>query len=289
MEENNWKTVNPSFSFSRPRRRRYPAGWLFSGKPSVNLILFILTVLSTWVTAGFWYSISIISILFVHEMGHYLMCRRYGVGATLPYFIPFPLLNPFGTMGAVIRMKGIIPDRKALFDIGAAGPIAGFLLSLPVVAIGIYFSTVIPAGENSEFSIQLGEPLLFKFISNLIVGPLDDSQDILLHPVAYAGWAGLFVTSLNLLPIGQLDGGHVLYSLFGKKSRLYYLVFLGFLGMLSLIYPGWILLFILLVFLGRKHPPPWNDFTPLDKKRQLLSFLVFIIFLISFTPTPFIL
>jgi membrane-associated protease RseP (regulator of RpoE activity) len=289
MEENNWKTVNPSLSFSRPRRRRFPAGWLFSGKPSVNLILFILTVLSTWVTAGFWYSISIVSILFVHEMGHYLMCRRYGVSATLPYFIPFPLLNPFGTMGAVIRMKGIIPDRKALFDIGAAGPIAGFLLSLPVVAIGIYFSTVIQTGENSAFSIQLGEPLLFKFISNLIVGPLDDSQDILLHPVAYAGWAGLFVTSLNLLPIGQLDGGHVLYSLFGKKSRLYYLVFLGFLGMLSLIYPGWILLFILLVFLGRKHPPPWNDFTPLDKKRQLLAFLVFIIFLISFTPTPFIL
>lgn len=289
MEKYNWKTDYSFPSYSQPRQHRFPGRMLRAKIPYLNAVLFVLTIFSTWITIGFWYSVSIISILFVHEMGHYTMCRRYGVKATLPFFIPFPKLSPFGTLGAVIRMKGIIPNRKALFDIGAAGPIAGFVVTLPVLAIGISLSSVVTANPGPEMSIQLGEPLLFKLLTNFIKGPLAENQDILPHPVAFAGWAGLFVTALNLLPIGQLDGGHILYSLFGAKSRLFYLVFLGFLAMLSFIYLGWILPFLLLLFLGRKHPPPWNDFTPVDVKRQVLAIFIFLIFLMSFTPTPLIL
>ena len=278
---------------------------LFPPRPRTHVILFILTVLATWVTgiymywekgelvnsieSGFLFSVTIITILFAHEMGHYIMCRKYKVPATLPYFIPLPLLNPFGTMGAVIRMKGVIPNRKALFDIGVAGPIAGFIHTVPAIIIGLKYSTIIPVSEIANSSISLGDSFLFKMISRLVLGPINDSHDVMLHPIAYAGWAGLFVTALNLLPIGQLDGGHVIYAALGRASgKVFFAAMAGF-GVCTLLYPAWALLFIILAVFGFKHPPPMDDLTPLDNKRILLGFIVMLIFLLSFTPKPFIL
>lgn len=260
----------------------------FFSKPVSHVILFILTLLSTYFTAGWSYAFSVVGILFAHEMGHYIACKYYGVPATLPYFIPLPVISPFGTMGAVIRMRGFIPNRRALFDIGAAGPIAGFIVTLPILFIGLQQSEIVPAAMNTENTMILGESLFFKMISQLAIGPVAEGMDVSLHPMAYAGWVGLFVTALNLLPIGQLDGGHILYSMLSWRSRPVYHVFLGLLGVVCIFYPGWLLLFILLLWLGRHHPEPGNNFIPLDRNRRLLGYVIFLIFILTFTPKPFI-
>jgi membrane-associated protease RseP (regulator of RpoE activity) len=260
---------------------------LFPDQPTVNILLFVLTAISTYVTGGLWYAVAIMSILLFHEMGHYFMCRKYAVPATLPFFIPFPILNPFGTMGAIIRMQGFIPNRRALFDIGAAGPLAGFILCLPAIYWGMLHSKVISITQANQIGFLLGDSLLFRFFSHITIGHLPEGYDVMLHPLAYAGWAGLFVTSLNLLPIGQLDGGHIVYSIFGKNSKKINLVFLGALGGLVIINPGWVLLFALLLMFGRKHPPALDDLTPLDIRRKLLGIIIFLIFLLCFTPVPF--
>lgn len=275
-------------AFSAPRKRRwFHFRGLPTDRPVVNVILFLATLLSTYVTNGLWYSVAILSILLAHEMGHYMMCRRYGVPATLPFFIPFPLLNPFGTMGAVIQMKGVIPSRQALFDIGAAGPLAGLLVTLPAVFLGLEWSTVVPVSTLADSGMTLGESVLFKALTFLTLGPVPEGYDVMLHPVAYAGWAGLFVTALNLLPIGQLDGGHIVYAMLGPKSRIVTLVFIGAMVVLTFFYSGWALLVVLLILLGRRHPTPWDDWTPLDKRRKLLGVVVMILFVLSFTPMPF--
>lgn len=284
LDTYNYTTYPPSEP--EPRRIRFRFKGLPHDRPYLNVILFILTIFSTYLTAGLWYAIPIITILLAHEMGHYVMCRRYGVIATLPFFIPFPIANPFGTMGAVIQMKGAMPSRRALFDIGAAGPLAGLILAIPTVFFGISHSQIIAAPQMPEASLILGESLLFKLLAYLAVGNLPEGQDILMHPAAYAGWAGLFVTALNLLPIGQLDGGHILYSIFGKLSTPVNFAFLGLLGVLTFIYPGWALLFALLLIFGRKHPAPMDDFTPLDRKRKILGVFIFLFFVLSFTPVP---
>lgn len=253
----------------------------------MHSLLFLLTVGSTYLTGGPWYAFPVIVILFSHEMGHYLMCRKYHVPATFPFFIPFPFLNPFGTLGAVIRIRGIIPSRKALFDIGVAGPLAGLIFTLPALYFGISMSNIVPVTENASATFYLGESLLFKGISALLLGPVPEGFNVELHPLAYAGWVGLFVTSLNLLPIGQLDGGHVYYSFFGPQGRPGSLIFLAALGVAVINYPGWGLLFLILLIWGRKHPPPADDATPLDNKRRLLAGILFIIFILSFIPEPF--
>lgn len=273
----------------QPKRRFFRFRGLPQNRPYINVILLLATVLSTYVTNGIWYSIAIITILLAHEMGHYLMCRRYGVPATLPFFIPFPLVNPFGTMGAIIQMKGIIPSRRALFDIGIAGPLAGLFFAVPAIIIGLKLSHVVVVSEIGTSGMQLGESLLFKALSRWLVGPVPEGSDLVLDPVAYAGWAGLFVTSLNLLPIGQLDGGHIIYSILGARSRMVTYVFLIALGLLSIYYSGWALLFVLLALFGRRHPSPWDDWTPLDRRRKILGWIVMVLFVLSFTPTPFIL
>lgn len=255
-------------------------------RPVVNLVLFILTVLSTYLLGGIWYSATILMILLAHEMGHYLTCRFYGIPVTLPFFIPFPYLNPFGTMGALIQIRGAIPNRRALFDIGAAGPLAGLVLTLPAIYFGIARSEIVAVAQIDQTGISLGESLIFKLLSVLAVGSVPEGSDILLHPMAYAGWAGLFVTSLNLLPIGQLDGGHISYSMAGRNWHRLNRVFLIGLGILTVIYVGWAVLFLLLLLLGRRHPPPVDDITPLDKYRRILGYLIFVIFLLSFTPVP---
>ena len=284
-QQEQW-SYRPSISAYEPYRPPVNS-WRIVGRKYINIILFILTIASTWITGGFWYSAAIISILLAHEMGHFLMCRRYGVPATLPYFIPFPLVNPFGTMGAVISMKGYIPSRKALFDIGAGGPLAGMIVSLPILLIGLSLSKVVQQNAAPLDGMVLGESLLFKALSWLVLGAQPEELEILLHPVAYAGWAGLFVTALNLIPIGQLDGGHVAYAMFGRRSSYLTWAFLISLGVLSLFNSSWVLLFALLVLFGRRHPSPLDDFATLDRRRMALGYLVFVIFILSFTPVPF--
>ncbi len=286
------------YGYYEPTRRRWIVRMLRSDKPVVNLVLFVLTFFTTFLTgylyhntvsAGLWYSVAIMTILLSHEMGHYLMCRKYGVRATLPFFIPFPpLINPFGTMGAVIRMEGQLPNRRVLFDVGAGGPIAGLIPTIPAIYFGLKMSEIIPQQEPIQGLIYLGDSLLFKGLIILTHGTLGLEQDIILHPLAYAGWAGLFVTALNLMPIGQLDGGHVLYALFGEKSQYIYPIILGIFALICIFfYIGWILLVILLMWFGFRHPPTMDPSTPLDKKRQYLAILMFVIFILSFTPVPF--
>lgn len=255
----------------------------------IHIILFLLTFASTFFVGGILYSVSIMSILFAHEMGHYLMSRKYGVPATMPYFIPFPF-SPFGTFGAIIKMKGIIINKKALFDIGVGGPLAGFIVSLPFIFIGIKLSSVELIAKDARF-LQLGDPLLFKMLQWVLIGEMPEGYDLVLHPFGYAGWVGLFVTALNLLPVGQLDGGHIIYALFGEKSKKIYIAVVLVMAVFAVFYNpswiGWVILAILLLIFGMKHPQTVDTETGLDPKRRFIAFIVLIIFILSFTPTPF--
>ncbi|MBP7461960.1 MAG: site-2 protease family protein [Candidatus Delongbacteria bacterium] len=208
--------------------------------------------------SGMVYSIPLMAILLSHEMGHYLMARRYGLACTLPYFIPFPI-TLIGTMGAVIRIKSPILDKKALFDIGAAGPLAGFLVSTLFILIGIPLSTVVQLSDYTQQGlISLGEPLLFKFITWCFFPSLTGESDLVLHPMAMAGWVGYLVTALNLMPIGQLDGGHISYAMLEDRhiwvSRIMYFSLLP----MAYFFPGWLGWFIVLYFLGIKHPSVYD-------------------------------
>jgi len=264
-------------------------------RPRLNIVLFCLTCLSTFfvgymfrksIEDGFWYSGGIISILLFHEMGHYLTCLRYRVRATLPFFIPFPAF-PFGTLGAVIRMDSRMPNRRVLFDIGVAGPLAGLLITIPAIYFGLQMSQVVSI-DNTESLLTLGDSLLFRWLSDLVIGKLPAGQDTILHPLAYAGWAGLFVTALNLLPIGQLDGGHILYAWLGNRGQKIFPVNIALFALVCIVaYSGWVLLIILLLWFGYRHPPTIDADTPLDLKRQVIAGYTFLIFVLSFTPVPF--
>ena len=253
----------------------------------INILLFILTFVSTWLTGGPGYSIAIMLILLGHELGHYFMSRKHGIRATLPYFLPFPF-SPFGTFGAVIRMESITPSKKALFDTGIAGPLMSFCLSIPAILVGLKLSEVVPASTLKEGTLRLADPLLFSFLQRIIIGSVPETYDVILHPIGYAGWVGLFVTALNLLPIGQLDGGHIAYALFGRKSRIVFLIAIAVMAFITTFYnPGWLILVILFVVFGFRHPAPMDDFTPLDGKRKLIGAIAFLAFFVSFTPAPF--
>lgn len=254
--------------------------------PGKHIILFLLTILSTILVGGIAYSVSIIAILLTHEMGHYLMARRYGIPATLPYFIPFPL-NFFGTMGAVIKMDGRWATRKQLFDIGVAGPLAGVVVAIPIALIGLHFSEVVydmPAGSDM---VTLGDSLLFKFLTWMVKGSLGEESVVMLHPIALAGWVGLFVTALNLLPVGQLDGGHILYGLFGRgAARLSLLVF-SVLALFALLKsPGWLLLVLLIFYFGYRHPPAREEEIELDTRRRWIGAITLLLFVLAFAPVP---
>jgi membrane-associated protease RseP (regulator of RpoE activity) len=253
----------------------------------VHILLFLLTVLSTYWVGGALYSISIMTILLAHEMGHYLTSRHYGVPSTLPYFIPFPYF-PFGTFGAIIKMRGAIYDKRSLFDIGASGPLCGFTLSVVCAVIGIKLSTAIKVVAPVPDFIELGDPLLFKLLEWIIVKELPPHYELVLHPVAYGAWVGLFVTALNLLPIGQLDGGHVIYAVAGEKSKWVFRGLIPVLVVLAVFYSaGWIVLTILLLSFGIHHPRPVDGATPLDGKRRVLALFVLLVFVLSFVPAPF--
>jgi len=254
---------------------------------TIHIVLFILTVASTLIVGGPAYSFAIILILLGHEMGHYFISRRYGIRATLPFFLPFPL-PPFGTLGAVIRMESTVSSRKALFDTGVAGPLTSFCLSIPAIAIGLKLSRLIPTSQVKGEALRLADPLFFSFIQRLVLGQVSENYEVVLHPIGFAGWVGLFVTALNLLPIGQLDGGHIVYGLFGRRSRVIYLIAIVVMAFITVFFnPGWFLLLILIILFGFRHPPPVDDATPLDGRRKLLGGLIFLVFFLSFTPAPF--
>jgi membrane-associated protease RseP (regulator of RpoE activity) len=255
-----------------------------------NVLLFALTAGSVYLSGGPLMALALLSILTAHEMGHYLMCRRYGVDATLPFFIPFPFPWPqpfIGTLGAFIRMRSPIPDRRALMDIGVTGPLAGFVFCLPVLVAGLLEARLVPRVTGPE-TITLGEPLLFQWAARWVLGPIPENQDILIGPVGRAAWFGLFVTALNLMPIGQLDGGHVAYALLRRHYRI--VSRLGLAACLVLLYfrPTWLLWTILLLTLGRRHPPTLNDSRPLDATRVAVGILGFAVFAVCFTPSPFV-
>ncbi len=253
----------------------------------LHILLFLLTIASTVFVGGFLYSIAVMTILLSHEMGHYVMSRRYGIPTTLPFFIPLPL-PPFGTFGAVIKMKGVITNKKALFDVGVAGPLSGFVVAVPFIVAGIKLSSVVPLAGMPDSTMELGEPLFFRILEFFLVGDIPAGYDLVLHPFAYAGWVGLFVTSLNLLPVGQLDGGHIVYAVFGEKSKWAYRGTIAFLGLLAVFCNvGWLTLVILLIIFGMRHPRPFDNETRLDGGRKKLAMAVLIVFVLSFIPSPF--
>jgi membrane-associated protease RseP (regulator of RpoE activity) len=311
------------------------------GRPWLNLLMFVLTLLSVLLTGGMYgydgelptdllqagwiflsrgwpFAISMLAILGTHEFGHYLVGRKHGVNVSLPFFIPMPF-SLFGTMGAFINMKSIPKNRKALLDIGVAGPLAGMVVAVPVLALGLHLSALdaLPVTPPAGMIFQLeGNSLLYllmKFVTFGQLLPAPESYgvagsalywlryfftghplpmggvDVMLHPVAWAGWAGLLVTSLNLIPAGQLDGGHITYVLFGRNAmkRIWPLVLLV-LGLLGLVWTGWFLWAALIFFLGRVHAEPLDTITPLDEKRKWLGRLALLVFILTFTPVPLI-
>ena len=230
------------------------------------------------------------TILTAHEMGHFLQARRYHVPATWPFFLPVPF-PPFGTFGAVIQMDSRIPNLRALFDIGISGPLAGLIPTLIFLVVGVGLSTVSPSDPALlKEGILFGDPLLFQWVTHLFFGAEISGPDQILHlhPIGMAAWTGLFITSLNLIPLGQLDGGHVFYALLRRKahfwtSAIYYgiLAFIVLAGRWE-----WIVMVILLTLIGIHHPPTGNDAVPLGKIRTILGILTLAFILIGFTPNP---
>lgn len=255
--------------------------------PWTPIILFAATIFTTC-RIGLSYGLSIMTILLAHEMGHYLVARHYRVRASLPYFIPLPI--GMGTMGAVITMQQRIPNRTTLFDIGIAGPLAGLVVTIPAILIGLHLSETQPADQITAESGFLGGSILFSFLSDLMTGGAGTATDrvIILHPIALAGWFGLFVTALNLLPVSQLDGGHVLYGLLGERSRRVAMaVYAGFLAMAIIVHRQWLPFAILILLMRPNHPPTLDTATPISRGRQILALVAFVLFIISFSPDPF--
>lgn len=276
---------------SLPYDGRWTPPWPPEPKPSAwkswgrNLLLFVLTSASVYLSGGPLLVASLMSILFAHEMGHYLACRYYRVDATLPFFIPFPLVSLVGTLGAFIRIKSPFPGRKSLFDIGIAGPLAGFAVCLPVLALSLREMTVARLDPSSG-GLLLGDPLLLTALTRLAIGHVPDGSTVVIGPLGLAAWFGLFMTALNLMPIGQLDGGHVVYALFGRRAEVVSKV--GWWVCVGLIYfsPSWIVWAILIRVLGRRHPPTMNDYEPVGRARVVVALLGLAIFVVSFVPSP---
>jgi membrane-associated protease RseP (regulator of RpoE activity) len=273
----------------RPRHRRI---W-------VNILLFLATIVTTLLAGtllaevdpiaqpkliykGIPFSAALMSILLSHELGHYVMSRKHRVDATLPYFIPAPTI--VGTFGAVIRMNSSVPDRRALLDIGATGPIVGFIVSIPCLIIGFRLSEVAPGTSEG---LVFGSSLLLEIISRAIFPSVPEGYVINIHPVALAGWLGLLVTMMNLLPLGMMDGGHIVYALFGgwhhhiSRVMVVILVLMGIFGWI-----GWAIWGAVNLFFGLRHPPPLNPQVSLDRNRKIIAALAAVILVITFVPIP---
>jgi membrane-associated protease RseP (regulator of RpoE activity) len=232
--------------------------------------------------AGLPFSLTLIAILLAHEFGHYLACRYYNVNASLPYFMPAPTF--IGTLGAFIRIRSAVYSKQVLFDIGIAGPLAGFVFLLPALGIGLAYSKVLPGiGERGDF--VFGVPALLWLLEKAIF-PGVQAVDIYLHPVARAAWVGIFATAINLLPIGQLDGGHIMYSFAGERHRLLSKIFIVALVPLGFLYWPWFLWAAALMLLGLWRHPPVFDPGRLSPGRRKLGYLAFIIFGLCFMAAP---
>jgi len=240
------------------------------------------------ILAGVPYAVALMAILFCHESGHYILARVHGVDATPPFFIPLllPYFFHFGTLGAFIRMRTLPRNRRALFDIGAAGPWGGFVVAVAAVVVGLHLSEVQPL-RGTEFGLVLGDSLLFTWLTRLVLGADPHQVTVILHPVALAGWFGFLLTAINLLPIGQLDGGHVAYALFGRQHRWVSLGAMTFLVVLAFgVWFGWIVPALLFAFLGVRHPPPLDPITPLDRRRTIGALLTVVVLVLTFIPVP---
>lgn len=304
-------------------------------KVTTNIVLFVLTVFSVMLAGAqpegpipndFWgqllvlaksiftgwpFALSLLGILLAHELGHYFMSRYHKTPATLPYFIPFPF-SPLGTMGAAILMRGTPKNKRILFDIGVAGPIAGLVVAIPVLLLGLSLSKLDTIQPSPNGFIE-GNSLLYllsKFIifGQLLPAPVEPQGilywlryfftggpvpfgglDVFIHPVAFAGWAGILVTSLNLIPAGTLDGGHVVYSLFGEKAKKAFPFIVGALAILGFFWSGWWLWAVLLFWLGRVNAQPMDQITTLDPTRKFIAYAMIVVFILVFTPVPFML
>jgi membrane-associated protease RseP (regulator of RpoE activity) len=280
----------------------------------VHVLLFVATLLSTTVVgvnhyigwladfrtvdveftwsllaSGLWYSLTILAILGAHEFGHYFACIHYRVNASLPFFLPLPLTLT-GTLGAFIRIRQPIKTKRQLFDIGIAGPLAGFVVAIPALLVGLALSHVVAEPKATEGMMSLGEPLAFKVAAWLVWGRLEDGYTLNLHPIAFAAWFGLLATALNLFPIGQLDGGHISYAVLGRRSTNVTLAAIAVaivLTFFSLSWVVWTVLMVVMLFaFGANHPRTLDEEVPLDRTRLVLAFVALAVFALSFTPSP---
>ncbi len=278
----------------RTPQRKFTSVW-------INVILLVATLISTiWVGMGYYisyygesniwndvlggflyFSLPLMTILGVHEMGHYFAAKRHNVRVSLPFFIPAPTI--LGTLGAFISVREPIPDKKSLVDIGLAGPIAGFIVAVPITLLGLFLGSINPPivdWESTNQFLVLNVPIIYQLLSYLV------PSSEFIHPMAMAGWVGFIVTAINLFPIGQLDGGHVARAVAGEKTKYVSYAFAGLLFFLGIWYQGWIFFGLLVILLGLKHPPPLNDITKLDNKRWALAVAGFLLLAVTFVPVP---
>ncbi len=274
----------------------------------LNLLLFIATIFTTllvgmepgWngstiptlaqLLTGWPFALSLLLILGAHEMGHYFAARYHKVSVTLPFFIPMPF-SIIGTMGAFIRLKAPIKNKRALLDIGAAGPLTGLVFAIPILLYGLATSEITPLPVDTPYILE-GNSILYILAKLLVFGqmfPTREGLDVTLNGIAWAGWVGLLVTGLNLLPVGQLDGGHIAYALFGKQARTFYWPILITLVILMFLSEGttWGVWVLLLFFLGRVHAEPLDDVTPLDPRRRTIALFSLLMFFLVFVAIPF--
>ena len=271
----------------------------------VPIILFLLTAATTIVSGvtfkgidpfknpsrlleGLPFSFTLLTILLAHEFGHFFASQRHGMQSSLPYFIPAPPLITLGTFGAVIKSRAQDINKKALLDIGAAGPLAGFVIAIAATVIGLNLSEVATLPKTGEVN-GLGSSIIFQILSYLVIGSVPENQGILLHPIAFAGWIGFLMTSVNLLPIGQLDGGHIAYAVFGKRHRAISITMLMFLIILAVFtWPGWLFLAILYAILCVRHGHPSlpDGQVTLGRKRRLIGWFSLVVFVLTFLPLP---
>lgn len=233
--------------------------------------------------AGLAFSLPLLTILLAHELGHYLACRAHRLDASLPYFIPVPF--GIGTLGAFIRIRSPLASKRELLDVGAAGPLAGFAVALPMLVLGVALSRPIAELPRGGY-IEFGEPILLRLLVSVIHPDMPPAGDILLHPVGFAAWFGIFATALNLLPFGQLDGGHVTYALFGRSQRRAAWPLLVLLVALGLVWTGWLVWAVVALVMGVRHPWMPDEGVPLDPRRRAVAWLCLGVFVLCFTPEP---
>ena len=260
------------------RRFVLAAGRVFVGGQWHNLLL-----------GGLWYSLAVLLILGTHELGHYLTCRHYGVSASLPYFLPLPLF-PSGTLGAVIRIREPLRTKRQLFDMAIAGPIAGFLVALPVMVVGFAWSRVVRLSPALAGGFEFGDPLLFRLASWVRFGTIPEGYTLALHPLGFAAWFGFLATAFNLLPFWQLDGGHVSYAVFGRRSKLVSQLTAAVTIALTFVSTSWlvwaVIMTVVLLWFRAQHPPTVDEHVPLDVKRRWLAVAALAMLILSFTPVP---